>query len=326
MIKKILWGILIFLALLVVVWILGPRVQYDAVDLTRPARLDLAIEEIDGYLQAKEASIEYLKEDNEARVVWADSSHQKTPYSVVYLHGFSASQGEGDPIHRLIADSIGANLFLARLRDHGLGTKEAFRDVSPQDWIDDTKEALAIGRLIGEQVIVVSCSTGGTLSLPLAPVEESLHSLILLSPNIEIADPNAAMITGPWGEQLIESMVGEYRMVDSSQLSQYWSGNYHIDGLKALQWLIDQTMNDDTFKKITTPIYMGYYYKNEQEQDPVVSVDAMLDFYDAVNTPSDQKHKTAFANAGDHVVSSKYKNENWQDVYDDIMAFLVPRL
>ena len=215
---------------------------------------------------------------------------------------------------------------MARLRDHGLGTKEAFRDVSPQDWIDDTKEALAIGRLIGEQVIVVSCSTGGTLSLPLAPEEESLHSLILLSPNIEIADPNAAMITGPWGEQLIESMVGEYRMVDSSQLSQYWSGNYHIDGLKALQGLIDQTMNDDTFKKITTPIYMGYYYKNEQEQDPVVSVDAMLEFYDAVNTPSDQKHKTAFANAGDHVISSKYKNENWQDVYDDIMAFLVPRL
>ena len=326
MIKKILWGILIFLALLVVVWILGPRVQYDAVDLTRPATLDLAIGDIDDYLRTKEARIEFLKEDNEARVVWADSSHQKTPYSVVYLHGFSASQGEGDPIHRLIADSIGANLFLARLRDHGLGTKEAFRDVSPQDWIDDTKEALAIGRLIGEQVIVVSCSTGGTLSLPLAPVEESLHSLILLSPNIEIADPNAAMITGPWGEQLIESMVGEYRMVDSSQLSQYWSGNYHIDGLKALQGLIDQTMNDDTFKKITTPIYMGYYYKNEQEQDPVVSVDAMLEFYDAVGTPSDQKHKTAFANAGDHVVCSKYKNENWQDVYDDIMAFLVPRL
>ena len=326
MIKKILWGILIFLALLVVVWILGPRVQYDAVDLTRPATLDLAIGDIDDYLRTKEARIEFLKEDNEARVVWADSSHQKTPYSVVYLHGFSASQGEGDPIHRLIADSIGANLFLARLRDHGLGTKEAFRDVSPQDWIDDTKEALAIGRLIGEQVIVVSCSTGGTLSLPSAPVEESLHSLILLSPNIEIADPNAAMITGPWGEQLIESMVGEYRMVDSSQLSQYWSGNYHIDGLKALQGLIDQTMNDDTFKKITTPIYMGYYYKNEQEQDPVVSVDAMLEFYDAVGTPSDQKHKTAFANAGDHVVCSKYKNENWQDVYDDIMAFLVPRL
>ena len=326
MIKKILWGILIFLALLVVVWILGPRVQYDAVDLTRPATLDLAIGDIDDYLRTKEARIEFLKEDNAARVVWADSSHQKPPYSVVYLHGFSASQGEGDPIHRLIADSIGANLFLARLRDHGLGTKEAFRDVSPQDWIDDTKEALAIGRLIGEQVIVVSCSTGGTLSLPLAPVEESLHSLIHLSPNIEIADPNAAMITGPWGGHIIESLVGEYRMVDSTQLSQYWSGNYHIDGLKALQGLIDQTMTDDTFKKITTPIYMGYYYKNEQEQDPVVSVDAMLEFYDAVGTPSDQKHKTAFANAGDHVVCSKYKNENWQDVYDDIMAFLMPRL
>ena len=315
MIKKLLWGLLIFLALVILVGVLGPRVKYDEVNLD-PITLDLSIDEIDGYVAGKESQVEFLKEDNEARVVWADSSHQKTAYSVVYLHGFSASQGEGAPIHTLIADSIGANLFLARLRDHGLGTKEAFREVTPQDWIDDTKEALAIGRLLGEQVIVVSCSTGGTLSIALAPQEHSIHSLILLSPNIEIADPNAAMITGPWGGHIIESLVGEYRMVDSTQLSQYWSGNYHIDGLKALQGLIDQTMNDDTFEKNTTPIYMGYYYKNAEEQDHVVSVEAMLEFYEAVGTPADQKHKTAFANAGDHVISSKYKNENWQDVYD----------
>ena len=325
MIKKLLWGLFTLLAILIVVWVLGPRVEYDELDLD-PITLDLSIEDIDSYLANKESQVEFLKEDNEARVVWADSTHQKTPYSIVYIHGFSASQGEGAPLHTSIADSIGANLFLARLRDHGLSTKEAFRAMTPQDWIDDTKEALAIGRLIGEQVIVVSCSTGGTLSIPLAPEEESIHSLILLSPNIEIADPNAAMITGPWGEQMIESMVGEYRMVDSTQLSQYWSGNYHIDGLKALQGLIDHTMTDDTFEKVTTPIYMGYYYKNEQEQAPVVSVDAMLQFYDAVGTPSAQKHKTAFANAGDHVISSHLKNENWQDVYDDIMAYLVPRL
>ena len=173
MIKKLLWGLLIFLALVILVGVLGPRVKYDEVNLD-PITLDLSIDEIDGYVAGKESQVEFLKEDNEARVVWADSSHQKTAYSVVYLHGFSASQGEGAPIHTLIADSIGANLFLARLRDHGLGTKEAFREVTPQDWIDDTKEALAIGRLLGEQVIVVSCSTGGTLSIALAPQELSL--------------------------------------------------------------------------------------------------------------------------------------------------------
>ena len=325
MVKKILWSLLIILLLLAGVWFLGPRVKYEKID-TAPIELSWALEDLDSLINLKESQVPHLKEDNEARIVWSDSLHQKTPYSIVYLHGFSASQGEGDPIHRSMADSIGANLYLARLRGHGLGTKEAFRDVTPQDWIDDTKEALAIARLIGEQVIVVSCSTGGTLSIPLAPEDESIHSLILLSPNIEIADPNAAMITGPWGERLIESLVGEYRMVDSTQLSQYWSGNYHIDGLKALQGLIDQSMTEESFKKIDTPIFMGYYYKNEQEQDHVVRVDAMLEFYDAVNTSADQKHKTAFANAGDHVISSKYKNDNWRDVYDDIMAFLVPRL
>lgn len=37
-----------------------------------------------------------LRPDNEARVVWADSI-RRTP-CVVFLHGFSASRREGDPV------------------------------------------------------------------------------------------------------------------------------------------------------------------------------------------------------------------------------------
>ena len=47
-----------------------------------------------------------LKPDNEARIVWADSSRQKTAYAIVYLHGFSASLGEGDPTDTDIALQI----------------------------------------------------------------------------------------------------------------------------------------------------------------------------------------------------------------------------
>ena len=32
-----------------------------------------------------------LKPNNEARIIWADSGKAKTEYSIVYLHGFSAS-------------------------------------------------------------------------------------------------------------------------------------------------------------------------------------------------------------------------------------------
>ena len=66
-----------------------------------------------------------LKPGNEARIIWAnDSAKQKTEYAIVYLHGFSASQAEGDPIHRNIAKEFGCNLYLSRLAEHGIDTTE----------------------------------------------------------------------------------------------------------------------------------------------------------------------------------------------------------
>jgi hypothetical protein len=41
---------------------------------------------------AQGESKHHIKPDNEARIVWADSAKKKTPYSVVYIHGFFASQ------------------------------------------------------------------------------------------------------------------------------------------------------------------------------------------------------------------------------------------
>jgi hypothetical protein len=64
--------------------------------------------------------------DNEARIVWAnDSLKQKTEYAIVYLHGFSASQEEGNPVHRNIAKQFGCNLYLSRLSQHGVDTTDA---------------------------------------------------------------------------------------------------------------------------------------------------------------------------------------------------------
>ena len=109
-----------------------------------------------------------IKPTNEARIIWFDSSRQKTPYSVVYLHGFSASQAEGDPTHRRFAREFGCNLFLSRLSDHGIDTTEALLQFTPDRVWESAKEALAIGKKLGNKVIVLSTSTGGTLALMLA--------------------------------------------------------------------------------------------------------------------------------------------------------------
>jgi pimeloyl-ACP methyl ester carboxylesterase len=322
MLKKILYGIFTLLLILVVVWFSGPRPKFPAIN-NEPTELSLHITQLDSIINEKESKIEYLKDDNQARIIWADSTHQKTEYSVVYLHGFSASQGEGDPIHKMIAKDLNANLYLARLRDHGISYQQTFRDLTPGQLVDDAKEAIAIGRIIGDKVIVISCSTGGTLSIYLAAADPSIISLVLLSPNIAINTSGAEALTGPWGKQVLLQLAGEYRNVPKDEESDYWTGTYHNNGLIALQSLIDQSMTDEIFKKINIPIFMGYYYKNEIEKDQVVSVDAMLHFFDSINTPTGQKMKVAFEDAGNHVICSQYSNKNWEKVYVKISEFLI---
>jgi hypothetical protein len=112
---KKLWLVLFFVAvldLLFLGYVLGPKVERPSFDKILP-EIDIPLEELDSFIAEKEASLP-VKEGNESRIVWADSSKTKTPISVVYLHGWSASAVEGDPVHRQIAQDLGANLYLPR--------------------------------------------------------------------------------------------------------------------------------------------------------------------------------------------------------------------
>lgn len=62
---------------------------------------------------------------------------------------------------------------------------------------------------------------------------------------------------------------------DNTEQAKYWLQGYHTNGLLTLQQLIDAIVKPETFKEIKMPVFVGYYYKNEKEQDPVVSVDAI---------------------------------------------------
>ncbi len=320
---KLLIGLFAFLFVVVAAFFLGPRPNFDTVDL-RPLHVNFNLEELDELIAQKEASIANLKPDNQARILWADSlKKQKTKYSIVYIHGFSASPGEGHPLHTHIAAAIGANLYLARLTDHGILDKEVFKQLTPAQLIEDAKYAIAVGRALGDTVIVMSCSTGSTLTIPLATEDSSISSMIMLSPNIAIRSESAKLLTGPWGRQLAHKIIGEYRMLDSTQsYIPYWTHEYRTEGLIALQALINQTMTREIFSKVKIPIYVGYYYKDEINQDPVVSVAAMQEFKKQVSTPTSMIEYDAFPNANDHVIGSMYKTIEWPAVRDEILDFI----
>ena len=202
--KKRIWIPLILIAGIA----LGPRMKFATINPI-PQPLELTINELDDFLEKRESKVANLKPNNQSRIVWNDSLHQKTPYSVVYLHGFSASPMEADPIHLEFAKRYGCNIYLPRLTGHGIDDIESFKNLEPQELVESAQEALAIGALIGEQVIVMSCSTGSTLSIYLAATQpEKVSSMIMYSPNINLYDSKTKLLTAPWGLQLAKWMRG----------------------------------------------------------------------------------------------------------------------
>ena len=51
-----------------------------------------------------------------------------------------------------------------------------------------------------------------------------------------------------------------------------------------MQMLLETAMNEKIFRKIKVPTFSGFYYKNEIEQDNVVSVDAMRRMFKQLGT------------------------------------------
>src|SRR5258706_9056693 len=183
---------------LVGIYFLGPEPARPKFDPAMPA-VPQSPDELEKYVSHQESKHK-LKPENEARIVWSDSTKKKTEYSVVYLHGFSASQEEGNPVHRDFARKFGCNLYLARMTDHGIDTVDQLLYFTPDRWWASSKEALAIGKAIGEKVIIMSTSTGGTMALLLAAeFPGGGFTLINMSPNIAINDPNAGLLNNPWG-------------------------------------------------------------------------------------------------------------------------------
>lgn len=313
------------LILLPILYLLGPHPAKPTYTLNQENLL-VALKDLDSYVAYQEKLYAPIKPGNEARIVWAnDTVKSKTPYALIYLHGFSASHEEGNPIHEWMAKRYGMNLYLPRLADHGRISDQPLGNyTAEQTWIDATK-ALTIGKLLGEKVIILSTSTGGTLSLLLSAHDSSIHAQILMSPNIAVNDSKAWLLNNPWGLHIARQVIGgDYRYAgDSTEpYIKYWNYKYRIEALTELQELIETSMLPATFHAIHQPTLLMYYYKDEQHQDPVVRVDAMLKMYDELATASDKKHKVAMPNVDNHVMGSYIKSHDLESVKKEITEFV----
>lgn len=310
---KVLKWLLAAVCLLAIVYFLGPKPPKPVYSNSMPAIPDSALQ-LDQYVSRIE-SVHQVKDDNQARIIWFDDSvRNRTEYSVVYLHGFTASQEEGDPVHLEFARKFGCNLYLARLAEHGIDTTDALANLTPEKYWESAKEALAIGEKLGQKVILMGTSTGCTNAIQLAATyPEKVHAIMLLSPNIAINDPNAPLLNDPWGLQIARFVKKSDYIITADQsemFRKYWYSKYRLESVVALQEMLETTMTKENFQKVRQPLLMLYYFRDEEHQDGVVKVSAMQEMFSQTGTPAGQKRSVAIPGAGDHVLGSYIKSKD----------------
>ena len=189
------------LALLALVFALGPRTDVEPPD----ARAVMAeppadLRALAAWVRERERRAGVADTFVAATITFAGDT-VRTPWAVVYLHGFSATRQESAPVSATVARALGANLYEARLTGHGL-PGDSMRTATAGDWMADAERAIAIGRRLGDSVVVIGLSTGGTLASWVAALPDSVGPkparVVLLSPNFGPRDPLAKALLLPW--------------------------------------------------------------------------------------------------------------------------------
>ncbi|CAD0185148.1 Thermostable monoacylglycerol lipase [Ruegeria sp. THAF57] len=219
----------------------GPREVVDLHPQFDPRKFG---EGVQVYFESVESAFDDIVPGVEKRVIWQDGfKERRTPVSVLYLHGFSASSEEIRPVPDMVADALGANLVYTRLQGHGRSS-EAMADGTASGWMQDLAEGLAAARAVGDQVVVISTSTGGTLAAAAAIDEDlsrDLAGIVFVSPNFGVNTPGAWIPGLPWARDWLPVLMGETRDVSGPdpEKNLYWSTTYPWEAVVPMTVLVD---------------------------------------------------------------------------------------
>lgn len=314
-------SVIIIIASIVLIYALGPRMDQTTFS---PEIENKAIKrsEVDSIVNEKNKNPK-IKWGNHSKIYWADSVGKKSTYVLLYLHGFSACPQEGDPVYREFAEKYKMNAYAPLLAESGLEEQEAMLNFTGKKYLESAKEAYNIARAMGDSVIIMSTSTGSTAALYLSSVKNEIHSLICYSPNIRVFDSRAVLLTGPWGLQIARLVKGgKYHTWEAPEAAApYWHTKYRLESVLELQHLLESTMNEDVFSKITIPVFVSYYYEDEERQDKVVSVKKILEMTKQLGTPSEKLRVINMKDAEVHAMANGVFNKNTDNLLNQTCKY-----
>ena len=259
----------VFLALIALVVLvvglvaLGPRERIE-----RGAAV-AAMQGVEATIAAREAAFDDITPGAEARVIWATEPETRTPLSILYLHGFSATSEEIRPVPDNLAEALGANLIFARLTGHGQ-TGAALGAAQAGQWVDDAALFLDLARAAGERVLVIGTSTGATLAAYAAAdpdMGRDMAGIVMVSPNFRVANRAGVLMELAFARAYVPYLVGEERGFEplNDWQARYWTTRYGSGALTSLGTLMRETRAQD-FGAVSVPVLAIF-----SEQDRVVS-------------------------------------------------------
>lgn len=224
------------------------------------------IEKLESYLTEQESRFSDITDGAEKTIVWADNKNEKTEFSVMYLHGYSATRQESAPLSDLLATRLAANAFHTRLTGHGRAD-DLMAISTLEAWKKDALEAYEIARTIGKKVIIVSVSTGGTLSTWLSAQEgtDAIAAQLMISPNFDVPNQDAYLIDLPLGigVKVAEWTSGKnHTWTAKNELQEkYWSTNHPIKSVRPMVQLLKEVKKIDK-QSLLVPTLMVYSKKD----------------------------------------------------------------
>ena len=194
------------------------------------------IDSIEKQIASSEAKTHGLRPNIEKKIVWAHQNRQKTSLSLVFIHGFSATRAELSPVIEQIGMAIEANVFFTRLTGHGQDGM-ALSEATFKDWISDTKEAISIGEVIGDEIILIGSSTGCSLIHCLLKEQIKVKSAIYISPNFGPRSFRGHFLRFPGAKWFIPLILGiEHSFVPkNSEHERCWTTRYPTKALFAVK-------------------------------------------------------------------------------------------
>ena len=258
-----------------------------------------------------------------ARVTWGRRYRpRRTERVIVHLHGFSASRQETAPLVERLAARWNANAFEARLSGHGRGGAALAR-ADASDWLGDAREALAIGRALGDRVLVVGCSTGATLAAWLASRDDQSGVLgyVLLSPNFGPRDWRSDLLLLPGARTWAPWIQGShYRFEPANERqARYWTTRYPTTALVSMMRLVDHVRDRD-YGDVRRPVLTLY-----SPTDRIVDTGAIRAWHQALDAPRTRLVSLRPGDPAGHVLAGDILSPaTTDDVMAAIEAFFDP--